>query len=90
MRLLSVLGAVWLTAFQATATPLLADDKGGSSGPPGGSNSLGPYVVHERHTDHHVRGWSRKERASSVSLLPMRVGLKQRNLDRGHDLLMDM
>lgn len=48
------------------------------------------YVTHERHGSPHTEGWARRELADAKAILPMRVGLTQSNLDRGHDLLMDM
>jgi tripeptidyl-peptidase-1 len=48
------------------------------------------HVVHERHEPQHTDGWSRRERADRVAILPMRIGLKQSNLDLGHELLMNM
>ena len=50
----------------------------------------GAYVTHERHRPGHTEGWARRELADAQAILPMRVGLTQSNLDRGHDLLMDM
>jgi tripeptidyl-peptidase-1 len=48
------------------------------------------HVVHERHEPRHTDGWTRSERADPVAILPMRIGLKQRNVDLGHKLLMNM
>lgn len=48
------------------------------------------YITHERHGPRHTEGWARRELADEQAILPMRVGLTQSNLDRGHDLLMDM
>jgi len=36
------------------------------------------------------RGWLKTEKVPSGSVLPMRIGLVQSNLDKGHDLLMDV
>ncbi|GAB7343209.1 hypothetical protein MBLNU457_1274t1 [Dothideomycetes sp. NU457] len=44
---------------------------------------------HERR-DAVPRGWLKSERVQEGSILPMRIGLVQSNLDKGHDLLMDV
>jgi tripeptidyl-peptidase-1 len=49
-----------------------------------------PHIVHERHAPQHTEGWIRTKRADPIAMLPMRIGLKQSNVDRGHELLMDM
>jgi tripeptidyl-peptidase-1 len=49
------------------------------------------HVLHERHTPEHTEGWAVVvERPDPKASLPMRIGLKQSNLDRGHELLMDV
>lgn len=48
------------------------------------------HVLHERHKPGNTEGWVRLQWADPNATLPMRVGLRQSNLDRGHDLLMDM
>lgn len=47
------------------------------------------YVLHE---ERHVlpRSWTEEKRLDKGSTLPMRIGLTQSNLDRGHDLLMEV
>ena len=47
-------------------------------------------VVHERHEQRHLEGWSKAEPAELQALLPIRIGLTQSNLQKGHDMLMDM
>lgn len=47
------------------------------------------HVVHEkRHS--HPAGWSRRDELSKSAILPMRIALTQRNLDQGHQWLMDV
>jgi tripeptidyl-peptidase I len=47
------------------------------------------HVVHEkRHAP--PRKWAKRDRISSEAILPMRIGLKQRNLEQGHSFLMDV
>lgn len=48
------------------------------------------HALHERAMPHWGRKWEKSGRVSSNTILPMRIGLKQANLDKGHDLLMDM
>lgn len=47
------------------------------------------YVVHERR-DALPRVWVEESRLDKSAMLPMRIGLAQSNLDRGHDLLMEV
>ena len=47
------------------------------------------YVLHERR-DVLPTSWSEGERIYRKASLPMRIGLTQSNLDRGHDLLMEV
>lgn len=47
------------------------------------------YVVHERR-DALPREWDTEMPLDKRTVLPMRIGLAQSNLDRGHDLLMEM
>jgi tripeptidyl-peptidase-1 len=47
------------------------------------------HVVHEKREVTSSQ-WVKREKLSSTVILPMRIGLKQRNLDRGHDFLMDV
>lgn len=46
------------------------------------------HVAHEEHIA--TPRWSRRERIPSSLILPVRIGLKQSNLHKGEDLLMDM
>lgn len=47
------------------------------------------HAVHEKR-DFTPKAWVKRDRLHPRALLPMRIGLKQRNLDRGYDLLMDV
>ncbi|KAI1098458.1 subtilisin-like protein [Jackrogersella minutella] len=47
-------------------------------------------VVHERRSTHHTLAWDRRDPAPSDDAFEMRIGLKQQNLDRGYELLMDV
>ncbi|KAK3347336.1 peptidase S8/S53 domain-containing protein [Neurospora tetraspora] len=50
----------------------------------------GTHALHERAMPHWRRKWEKRGRVPPNTLLPMRIGLKQANLDVGHDLLMDI
>jgi tripeptidyl-peptidase-1 len=47
------------------------------------------HVVHEKREVTSSR-WVKREKLAPSDILPMRIGLKQRNLDRGHEFLMDV
>jgi tripeptidyl-peptidase-1 len=47
------------------------------------------YVVHERR-DNIPNSWIQSKKLDGSTTLPVRIGLTQSNLDRGHDLLMEM
>lgn len=46
-------------------------------------------TLHERR-DNLPRGWTKSEEVPGDVVLPMRIGLTQSNLDKGHDLLMEV
>lgn len=48
------------------------------------------HSLHERHAPHWGHMWTKKAKVPANAVLPMRIGLKQSNLDAGHDKLMDM
>lgn len=48
------------------------------------------HIVHERHEPRHTEGWTRAERAHQEAILPMRIGLRQSNVDLAHELLMNL
>ncbi|KAK3314311.1 alkaline serine protease [Apodospora peruviana] len=47
------------------------------------------HVLHERGLPHWSTTWERRAKIPPKALLPMRIGLRQPNLDVGHDMLMD-
>jgi len=47
------------------------------------------HVVHERRTQP-MQTWVKRDRLSPKAVLPMRVGLTQRNLERVDEYLMDV
>jgi tripeptidyl-peptidase-1 len=48
------------------------------------------HTVHERHVPGNLEGWVKRELVDAEATIPVRIGLKQSNVDAGHDLLMDM
>ncbi len=48
------------------------------------------HTVHERHARSHLKGWVKRELVDAETPLPVRIGLRQSNVDAGHDRLMDM
>ncbi|CAK7204234.1 hypothetical protein SEUCBS139899_006989 [Sporothrix eucalyptigena] len=46
------------------------------------------HTLHERQPHTWARRWERTKRAPSDATLPMRIGLKQNNIDDGHERLM--
>lgn len=47
------------------------------------------HVLHESRR-HLPKTWVKRSAVPGDALLPVRVGLKQRNLEKGHDLLMEV
>ncbi|KUJ15936.1 alkaline serine protease [Mollisia scopiformis] len=48
------------------------------------------HSLHERHLSHLSNQWTKKSKVPDTQILPMRIGLKQSNLEAGHDKLMDI
>ncbi|KAI6091726.1 subtilisin-like protein [Hypoxylon rubiginosum] len=51
---------------------------------------LASLAVLEKRTEVQARSWAKVERAVPDAVLPMRIGLRQQNLQSGHDLLLDI
>lgn len=49
-------------------------------------------VSHVLHEKRHVpsQTWIKRDRVSSDALLPIKIGLKQQNLHKGYDYLLDV
>ena len=47
------------------------------------------HVLHERRKNV-PKAWTKRSKLTPEAKLPMRVGLTQSNLDKGHDLLMEV
>jgi tripeptidyl-peptidase-1 len=52
------------------------------------TNNFQRHVLHERREP--SENWVKSDRVHSDVKLPMRIGLVQGNLDRGHELLMQV
>jgi tripeptidyl-peptidase-1 len=48
------------------------------------------HVVHEKRVAVSSKKWVKRKKLSPTAILPMRIGLSQRNLENGYDFLMDM
>lgn len=48
------------------------------------------HALHERRDAASSKQWVKREQLSPSAILPMRIGLKQQNLEHGHEYLMDM
>lgn len=48
------------------------------------------HRLHERGLPHWELTWTQRDRVPADLVLPMRIGLRQSNLDHGHDRLMDI
>ena len=48
-----------------------------------------PHVVHEQR-DGARSDWTKRDRVEKSAILPIRIALSQTNLDRAHDMLMDL
>ncbi|KAL5323139.1 hypothetical protein ACEPPN_007667 [Leptodophora sp. 'Broadleaf-Isolate-01'] len=48
------------------------------------------HRLHERHLPRWEQHWTKKSKVPDTQVLPMRIGLKQGNLEAGHDKLMDI
>ncbi|KAB5513198.1 putative Tripeptidyl-peptidase sed1 [Coniochaeta sp. 2T2.1] len=45
------------------------------------------HIVHERQLDHWAERWEKRDRVPESALLPMRIGLRQSNLEQGRSML---
>ncbi len=48
------------------------------------------HSLHERHAPHMAQHWTKRSKVPRSTMMPMRIGLKQSNLDAGHNRLMAM
>ena len=71
-------------ALEALASPVARDTAAKKRAVPAS------HTLHERHMPHWGRKWTKKDRVPAGTQLPMRIGLKQSNLEAGHNKLMSM
>ncbi|KAI1266121.1 peptidase S8/S53 domain-containing protein [Xylariaceae sp. FL1019] len=90
MKFVSLLVILSLGATEAIANPVHRHSNQSISHEPSKRHVPHTHVSHEKRDVVQSRAWSKVERAKSDALLPMRIGLKQPNLESGHDLLMDI
>jgi tripeptidyl-peptidase-1 len=48
------------------------------------------HIVHERRSEALMRGWEKREAADPNAMVPVRIALKQSNIEKGDDYLMEM
>ena len=51
--------------------------------------TAGDHVLHEKR-DVALPAWMKKDRLHPHARVPVRIGMTQSNLDKGHDLLMEV
>lgn len=78
--------AVVILATVAMATPLSIPSATESIK----RNVPGTHVLHERHQPSLQSKWVKRAKIDKGMVLPVRIGLRQSNLDEGHSRLMDM
>lgn len=49
-----------------------------------------PHVLHEKRHPTPTTVWAKRQAAPASAKIPVRIGMTQRNLDKGHDMLMDV
>jgi tripeptidyl-peptidase-1 len=87
MLLCSLVAALASSLFlRAVASPLSHE----YAGTRGKREVPASHSLHERHLPHWSSVWSKRSKVPDSQILPMRIGLKQCNLEAGHDKLMDM
>lgn len=47
------------------------------------------HVLHERR-NYVPKAWVKRDRIDASAILPVRIGMVQSNLDKGHELLMEV
>ncbi|KAI0025076.1 subtilisin-like protein [Xylariomycetidae sp. FL0641] len=90
MRLTSLIYLLAWAELQVTATPLYSHDGPTVATHPVRRSVPQTHIRHEKRTVAQAQSWSRLGRANATSIFPMRIGLQQPNLRKGHELLMDI
>ncbi|KAJ8120386.1 hypothetical protein ONZ43_g2894 [Nemania bipapillata] len=79
-----------LTAFEAAASPRYQHAPPTTASQPSKRMIPHTHIQHEKRTAVQGGAWAKVERAKREAFLPMRIGLKQPNLEDGHNLLMEI
>lgn len=85
MKLFRFIALVGLAALEVLAAPPFHNRDSGSK-----RSIPKTHIRHEKRSEVQASSWTKVKRAIPGAILPMRVGLKQQNLQSGHNLLMDM
>lgn len=48
------------------------------------------HILHERQLDHWAHSWHKRAKVPAAALLPMRIGLRQSNIELGRSMLAEM
>ncbi|KAK3937828.1 putative Tripeptidyl-peptidase sed1 [Diplogelasinospora grovesii] len=72
-------------ALQVLASPLLTDARAMRK-----REVPGSHILHERHMPHIPQRWTKRDKLPDTVILPMRIGLKQSNLEAGRDRLVEI
>ncbi|XXG96353.1 hypothetical protein Hte_002635 [Hypoxylon texense] len=87
MKLFNFALVASLAAVQVIAAPPFHNPHGSGSS----KRSIpDTHIQHEKRTAVQARSWTKVERAVPDAVLPMRIGLRQQNLQSGHDLLVEI
>lgn len=70
-------------ALEAAAGPVAVDNLKKRSVP-------ATHNLHERQLPHWSKQWNKRSKVPSSVMLPMRIGLRQSNIEAGESKLMDM
>ncbi|KAK1766642.1 alkaline serine protease [Phialemonium atrogriseum] len=73
-------------AIEAAATPLYGENGDTLEG----RGVPSSHALHERQLPHWATTWQKRDRVPSSAVLPVRIGLKQSNLDQGRNMLLDI
>ncbi|KAI1087614.1 subtilisin-like protein [Rostrohypoxylon terebratum] len=85
MKLFRFVALVGLAVLEVLAAPPFHGRDSGSK-----RSIPETHIQHEKRSEIQASSWTKVKRAAPEAILPMRVGLKQQNLQSGHDLLMDI
>ncbi|KAI0131101.1 protease S8 tripeptidyl peptidase I [Daldinia grandis] len=89
MKLLNFITVAALAALEVFAAPPFHQSSGAEHSRLG-RRIPDTHIQHEKRAPVQERSWTKLRRAVPDGILPMRIGLKQQNLQPGHDLLMDI